>query len=407
MKYQISPPESLDAEIALPASKSMSNRALIISALSYSYAPVRNLSNSDDTIVLQKALLSNSTNFDVGPAGTAMRFITAFLSKIVGEWTVTGSDRMKKRPIKILVDALIELGAHIEYLENEGFPPLKITGSALYSKPIELEGNVSSQYISALLMIGPTVQGGLTLKLKGRIISRPYIAMTLKMMAHYGVNASWTDDTISIPQQDYKACEFTVEPDWSAASYWYQIVALMSGAQVFLPGLMKDSFQGDSRCAELFTQLGVSTSFTDKGAQLRNSDSLTDRMVVDFVNEPDLAQTFAVTCALKGVPFVFTGLQSLKIKETNRVAALIAELQKMGFVLTEPDDGSLAWTGETKEPEEQLETDTYEDHRMAMALAPAAICFPGIIIRDPGVVSKSYPAFWNDLANAGFTVSEM
>lgn len=402
MSYRVTAPKSLDAKIILPASKSISNRALIISALAYSAVPVKNLSKSDDTQVLLKALNSNSNMFDVGPAGTAMRFVTAFLSKVMGEWVVTGSERMKNRPIKILVDALIELGARIEYLEKEGYPPLKIFGSALYSKTIELEGNVSSQYISALLMIGPTVQGGLTLKLKHKIISKPYIRMTLNMMADFGVKAVWEGDTITIPQQNYVPRKFFVEPDWSAASYWYQIVSLIPGARVEIPDLTKESYQGDSRCGEFFKQLGVSTHWTKNGAQLENTGSTTEKLEIDFVDQPDLAQTFVVCCALKGIPFTFSGLHSLKIKETNRVAALITELAKMGYVITEPEEGVMAWDGLSIEPESKIEINTYEDHRMAMAFAPASVKFPGLLIKDPKVVSKSYPGYWGDLQTAGF-----
>ncbi|MFC0877635.1 3-phosphoshikimate 1-carboxyvinyltransferase [Saccharicrinis sp. FJH2] len=406
MQYSITAPKTIDARIVLPASKSISNRALIISGLSYSGIPVQNLSESDDTQVLLKALNSNSNVFDVGPAGTAMRFITAFLSKIMGEWVVTGSERMKNRPIKILVDALNELGARIEYMEKEGYPPLKIYGSALYSKTLELEGNISSQYISALLMIGPTVQGGLTLKLKNKIISKPYIRMTLRMMEYFGVKAEWEGDTITIAQQNYKPREFFVEPDWSAASYWYQMVSLVPGAKVEIPDLIKESYQGDSRCGELFEQLGVKTTYSDEGAVLENSGSTVEKLDVDFVDQPDLAQTFVVTCALKGIPFYFKGLHSLKIKETNRVAALIKELGKMGFVITEPEEGCMAWDGSTSEKKENIAIDTYEDHRMAMAFAPAAVMLPGIIINEPGVVSKSYPGYWKDLGLAGFNVIE-
>lgn len=406
MMYKITAPENIDSKINLPASKSISNRALILSALSYSAAPINNLSESDDTQVLLKALNSNSNVFDVGPAGTAMRFITAFLSKVLGEWTVTGSERMKNRPIGILVDALIELGARIEYLEKEGYPPLKIFGSALYGKTIELEGNVSSQYISALLMIGPSVQGGITLRLKNKIISRPYIKMTLDLMARFGVKATWDGDTITIPQQEYKPCEFTVEPDWSAASYWYQIISFIPGSRVEIPGLTAKSYQGDSRCGELFEKLGVKTTYTKNGAKLENTGMFEKEIDIDFVDQPDLAQTFAVTCALKGIRFNFCGLQTLKIKETDRIAALIAELGKLGCVINEPELGSLAWDGTKTAPPESIAINTYEDHRMAMAFAPAAVFFPNIAIAEPKVVSKSYPRFWEDLKHVGFVLSE-
>jgi 3-phosphoshikimate 1-carboxyvinyltransferase len=406
LKYGITAPQKIDVGIALPASKSISNRALIMSALSYSSIPVQNLSESDDTQVLYKALNSNTNIFDIGPAGTAMRFLTAFLSKIVGEWVITGSERMKKRPIKILVDALHQLGARIEYVENEGYPPLRIFGSSLQGKTIELDGNVSSQYISALLMIGPTLIDGLTLSLRGTIISRPYIRMTLDMMSHFGITSQWEGNTIHIPMQEYKPNTFAVEPDWSAASYWYQIAALSPGATVYLKGLVSDSYQGDSRCWQLFEQLGVSTIFDKSGARLNNNSDFVTDFEVDFLDQPDLAQTFVVTCLLKGITFNFSGLQSLKIKETNRVAALIAEARKLGFVLHEPFEGALSWRGETCKPNTELVIETYEDHRMAMAFAPASLQFDGLQIADPAVVSKSYPRFWDDLSMAGFVISQ-
>ena len=405
LKYGITAPENINVSIVLPSSKSISNRALIMSALSYSAIPVENLSESDDTQVMVKALNSNSNLFDVGPAGTAMRFLTAFLSKIVGEWVITGSDRMKKRPIKILVDALRELGARIEYTGIEGYPPLRIFGSSLQGKTLELEGNVSSQYISALLMIGPTVTDGLTLKLKGEIISRPYIRMTLDMMKHFGVKSKWEGNVIQIPMQEYKPATFTVEPDWSAASYWYQIAALSPGAVVMLKGLVSQSYQGDSRCWQLFKSLGVSTTFDKNGALLKNNNDFVTNFEADFLDQPDLAQTFVVTCLLKGITFNFTGLQSLKIKETNRVEALINEARKMGYVLFEPAEGSLSWRGETCEPHSNIEIETYEDHRMAMAFAPAALKFKGLHVVEPEVVSKSYPRFWDDLRSAGFEIT--
>lgn len=231
--------------------------------------------------------------------------------------------------------------------------------------------------------------------------------MTLRMMEHFGVKTNWDGNVISIPQQNYQPCEFFVEPDWSAASYWYQIVSLIPGAKVQIPDLAKDSYQGDSLCGDLFKQLGVKTTWSEKGAVLENSGSTIEKLDVDFVDQPDLAQTFVVTCALKGIPFYFKGLHSLKIKETNRVAALIKELGKMGFVIAEPEEGSMAWDGTPKEKPETIEIDTYEDHRMAMAFAPAAVMFPGITICEPGVVSKSYPGYWRDLEASGFKVSEV
>lgn len=408
MKYLIKAPEErLRASVQLPASKSISNRALILNALSYSPYDIQNLSDCDDTEVMVKALNSDSRDFDIKAAGTAMRFLTAFLSKIVGEWTITGTERMKNRPIKLLVDALNSLGARIEYMEKEGYPPLRIFGSALQGGEISLAGGVSSQYISALLMIAPLMENGLTLHLEGNIISRPYINLTLQLMEQFGVKATWNGQTIKILPQEYKPIRFTVESDWSAASYWYSIMALSKNAEIELLGLFKNSLQGDAAGAKLFAQLGVGTTFTDRGVMLKYNGNVTKKLIYNFVNEPDLAQTFVVTCVLLNIPFRFTGLQSLKIKETDRIEALKTELRKLGYLLTDSNDSILEWNGERCEPEADPIIATYEDHRMAMAFAPAALVLPkGLKVADPEVVTKSYPAYWEDLRKAGFALIE-
>lgn len=409
MKYLIKSPEDvLRASVQLPASKSISNRALILNALSYSPYDIQNLSDCDDTEVMVKALNSNGCDFDIKAAGTAMRFLTAFLSKVIGEWTITGTERMKNRPIKLLVDALNSLGARIEYVEKEGYPPLRIFGSALQGGEISLAGGVSSQYISALLMIAPLMENGLTLNLEGSIISRPYINLTLQLMEQFGVKATWNGQTIKILPQEYKPIHFIVESDWSAASYWYAMMALSTNAEVELLGLFKNSLQGDAAGAKLFAQLGVGTTFTDRGVRLKHNGNVAKKLVYNFVNEPDLAQTFVVVCVLLNIPFRFTGLQSLKIKETDRIEALKTELRKFGYLLTDSNDSILEWNGERCEPEADPVIATYEDHRMAMAFAPAAFILPqGIKIADPEVVTKSYPTFWDNLRKAGFTVKEV
>ena len=408
MKYLIKAPEErLRASVQLPASKSISNRALILNALSYSPYDIQNLSDCDDTEVMVRALNSDSRDFDIKAAGTAMRFLTAFLSKIVGEWTITGTERMKNRPIKLLVDALNSLGARIEYMEKEGYPPLRIFGSALQGGEISLAGGVSSQYISALLMIAPLMEKGLTLHLEGNIISRPYINLTLQLMEQFGVKAIWNGQTIKILPQEYKPIRFTVESDWSAASYWYSIMALSKNAEIELLGLFKNSLQGDAAGAKLFAQLGVGTAFTDRGVVLKYNGNAVKKLIYNFVNEPDLAQTFVVTCVLLNIPFRFTGLQSLKIKETDRIEALKTELRKLGYLLTDSNDSILEWNGERCEPEADPIIATYEDHRMAMAFAPAALVLPkGLKVADPEVVTKSYPAYWEDLRKAGFALIE-
>ena len=378
MKYLIKAPEErLRASVQLPASKSISNRALILNALSYSPYDIQNLSDCDDTEVMVKALNSDSRDFDIKAAGTAMRFLTAFLSKIVGEWTITGTERMKNRPIKLLVDALNSLGARIEYIEKEGYPPLRIFGSALQGGEISLAGGVSSQYISALLMIAPLMENGLTLHLEGNIISRPYINLTLQLMEQFGVKATWNGQTIKILPQEYKPIRFTVESDWSAASYWYSIMALSKNAEIELLGLFKNSLQGDAAGAKLFAQLGVGTTFTDRGVVLKYNGNAVKKLIYNFVNEPD------------------------------RIEALKTELRKLGYLLTDSNDSILEWNGERCEPEADPIIATYEDHRMAMAFAPAALVLPkGLKVADPEVVTKSYPAYWEDLRKAGFALIE-
>ncbi len=409
MKYIVSKPDkTLKGSIVLPGSKSVANRALIIHALSYSPYPIENLSDSDDTRVMEQVFNSNTNHFDIGHAGTAMRFLTAFLAQIVGEWTITGSERMKQRPIGILVDALNKLGARIEYLDNEGFPPLKIFGSHLKGCVLELDGSVSSQYISALLMIAPTLEDGLTLRLKNKITSRPYIEMTLKLMEQFGVKSVWKGNEIRIAEQTYKARPFSVEADWSGASYWYQMAVMADDVDVELIGLTTESLQGDAQIAKWFDQLGIDTVATEKGSKLvKNGKPLPKNLNLNFIENPDVAQTFAVLCVMKQIPFHFTGLETLKIKETNRIAALQDELAKFGAQITEPAHGELSWNG-TFPLEKQAvpEIETYHDHRMALAFAPACQVYGPVAIVDPMVITKSYPAYWEDLKKVGFEVSE-
>ena len=404
MNYRIMAPKNrFRASVQLPASKSISNRALILNALSYSPYEVENLSDCDDTNLMVKALNSNERDFNVGAAGTTMRFLTAFLSKVVGEWTITGTERMQNRPIKVLVDALNALGARIEYIGKEGYPPLRIFGSALQGGEISLAGNVSSQYISAILMIAPLTEKGVVLHLEGELISKPYVHLTLQLMKQFGVNASWVGQTIRVMPQEYTPIRFTVESDWSAASYWYEIMAFSKNAEIELLGLFKNSLQGDAAGAKLFAQLGVGTKYTPRGVVLYHNGNSCRKLVYNFVDEPDLAQTFVVVCTLLNIPFRFTGLQSLKIKETDRIEALKTELRKLGYLLSDSNNSILEWNGERCEPEDHPVIATYEDHRMALAFAPAALLIPeGIEIAHAEVVSKSYPHYWEDLQEAGF-----
>ena len=408
MQIKVTAPAKIHTTIQLPSSKSISNRALIINALGNGTHHPENLSDCDDTRVMIRALNDDKETIDIMAAGTAMRFLTAYLSVTPGTRIITGTERMQQRPIQVLVNALRELGADIEYVANDGFPPLRITGRELRKDTISLPGNVSSQYISALLMIAPVLTNGLTIRLTGDIISRPYINLTLQLMNDFGVRAEWTDDhRLKVEPQAYHSTPFYVESDWSAASYWYQIVALSKEAEVTLPGLFKDSYQGDSQVAGIFRSLGVETIYKDKTVILKKNGKSVERLDYDFINHPDLAQTFVVTCALLNIPFRFTGLQSLKIKETDRRAALITEMRKLGYILHETDGSVLSWEGERCTTEEHPAIDTYEDHRMAMAFAPTCLALPEILINNPQVVSKSYPRYWEDLRQAGFIIKEV
>ncbi|MFV0390361.1 MAG: 3-phosphoshikimate 1-carboxyvinyltransferase [Paludibacteraceae bacterium] len=392
-------PENIKLTITLPASKSISNRVLILNALSYSPYDIQNLSDCDDTRVMVKSFESNSTHFDVGAAGTSMRFLTAFLAKTLGEWTITGSERMKNRPIKILVEALNTLGGKVEYLEKVGFPPLKIYGSAIIGGAIDLNGDISSQYISALMMIAPSMLDGLKINLKGKIISKPYIQMTQGMMREFGVKVDFNGSKIDIRPQTYQPIPYVVEGDWSASSYWYEILAIAGAGQIRLNGLNQNSLQGDSEVVAIFENFGIQTKFRKEGIILTTNGKVRiTHYEFDFTNIPDLAQTVVVTCCLKGISFHFVGLESLKIKETDRIRALITELKKLGYILSEPVDGELAWDGEKCKAEKLPNIETYEDHRMAMAFAPVALIQP-MTIKNPEVVSKSYPDFWKDIEN--------
>ena len=414
MQYTITAPSRLQHTAQLPASKSISNRALIIHALSGGRILPENLSNCDDTEVIISALQDNPYEINIKAAGTAMRFMTAYLAVKEGEEHVlTGTERMKHRPIGVLVDALRFLGADISYVGEEGFPPLLIKGRKLEGGELEVPGNISSQYISALLMIGPVLKEGLTLHLTGDVISRPYIDLTLWTMREFGADAEWSDfETIEVRPQPYRERAYYIENDWSGASYWYEIMALSKNRDdvIRLEGLMDGSKQGDSSVRYIFSLLGVKTQFktTEQGVPttitLKHSGRCVPRLEYDFVNSPDLAQTFVVTCAMLGVPFHFRGLSTLKIKETDRIKALKTEMKKFGFVLKDANGSELIWDGERCEPDMESGIDTYEDHRMALAFAPAVLRMDSLRINNPQVVTKSYPHFWNDLQNAGFKV---
>lgn len=405
MNYRIFPPEEMiDVAINLPLSKSISNRALIINALTPNALPLGAIAKCNDTDAMVEALASDSENVNIGAAGTAMRFLTAYFASTPGRTvTLDGSARMRQRPIKALVDALRECGAKIEYIENEGFPPLRIEGQELEGGVVSLPASISSQYISALLMVAPLMKRGLTINLEGEITSRPYILMTLSMMSHWGVDCEFEGNVIKIPHASYNAVPFEVEADWSAASYWYEISALSAGC-VALNGLYEKSTQGDSLLMKYFEELGVDSQFEDGELSLMPSPEQHSHIELDLSEQPDIAQTIAVTCCLLRIPFKLTGLATLKIKETDRLEALKTELEKLSFDLRVEHDSVLIWDGEQHPVFERPCIDTYDDHRMAMAFAPVALYLPGLVINDVDVVAKSYPQYWEHLAQAGFTV---
>ena len=407
MVIRLHAPEGpLKARIPLPASKSESNRALILAALGGKGSHLQNLSPARDTQTMQALLASTETTRDVKDAGTTMRFLTAFLSIQPGEYVLTGTERMQKRPIGILVDALRETGADIRYANEDGYPPLLINGKvSLLGGDLSVRGDVSSQYISALMMIGPYLQGGLHLHLTGKVGSRPYIQMTASLMAAFGVTAEWNGNNIYIPEGRYQPASYTIESDWSAASYWYSMALLRPGSDLFLEGLRPSSFQGDSDIANTMRLLGVETTFEAGGARIQ-SVGLPEKippLSFDMTDTPDLAQTWAVAAASLGIPLSMSGLESLRIKETDRILALQQELAPFGVSLKETKPGLFSLSGSFQPASHTIET--YEDHRMAMSFAPLATRQESLEIKEPGVVAKSYPSFWEDLVKAGFSIS--
>lgn len=401
--------------IQLTGSKSECNRALIMQAISNGKIRVENISGAADTVTLANILRTHTSYMglpqsditpviDVGPAGTAMRFLTALLSLQNGEKILTGTERMKQRPIGILAEALKKLGAEINYTQKDGYPPLKITGP-LQQKTNELsvQGDISSQYISALLLIASSLPSGLRLTIEGELTSRPYVEMTLAMLEQAGIKHEWKNNVISIENQPFTEATIAVEPDWSAASYWYSIAALSHEAEIFLPGLNGYSLQGDSRITEIMANFGITSQFKNGGVFIKKDPKPLLRKIFDFKECPDLAQTVIVVCAALGHNATFTGLETLKIKETDRVRALQDELQKIGVNLIEKNQTyKLDCSGLTLP--QKLTVKTYEDHRMAMAFAPLALVIDELVIEDYKVVEKSYPDFWNDLQKAGFQI---
>ena len=396
----------LRGQIALPSSKSISNRLLLIRALSPGGFDIDRLSDSDDTRVLQEGLQSTADVVDIGHAGTSMRFLTAYFAATGRAKTITGSERMKNRPIGELVDTLNQLGADISYLEKQGFPPIRTSGKPLSGNTVEIDGGVSSQFISAMLLVAPVLPEGLKIRIAGDSVSSSYIKMTLELMNRAGAKTSRTGNVIVVEPQEYRSGNITVERDWSAASYWYEAVSLSEDAEILLEGVSDNSLQGDSVAAQIFESLGVRTEYSDAGALLTKTKPDRSFRHIDFIEAPDLVQTVAVALCMQNIPFRFEGVKTLKVKETDRIAALRNELLKTGYCIEEPAPGVIEWTGKRTSPAKDICISTYHDHRMAMAFAPAAIVFPGLQIEDPGVVSKSYPRFWDDLEKVGFTVEK-
>lgn len=425
-------PQKLRASVSLPTSKSICARALVVQHLCLQPVALVGLSDCDDTQAIKQGLETVKEEgalpkvVDIGAAGTAMRFLTALFAATPHlEVFLTGSERMQERPIGALVEALRQLGADIVYAKNEGFPPLRIRGKQLAGGTISLPADISSQYVSALLMIAPTTLQGVSLQLVGKVASAPYIKMTIEVMKSFGVEARWEGERIGVEagQHYTRNCPYVVESDWSAASYWYEIVALHHNAQakILLKGLRENSLQGDAVCAQWFENLGVKTTFIEEGAILEKvfSESDAARMAtsnwstnscsqkeanepilsLDFTDAPDLAQTFVVTSALLSRAFSFKGLESLRIKETDRIAALITELKKMGKQLICEGEGELYYSPTDDAPAQSSKViSTYNDHRMALAFAPAALRFPHLSIAHPEVVAKSYPTYWTHLS---------
>ncbi len=410
------PDRHIQGAIHLDGSKSISNRALIIRALCGQHFEIKNLSTSRDTQLMQQLLAADGETLDAGAAGTTFRFLTAYLAAHTDRTRIlTGTERMKQRPIRLLVDALRKLGAHIEYLENEGYPPLRISphgGLGSSDNRLSIPADTSSQYLSALLMIAPTLPNGLELTLVGNLVSRPYLEMTLRMMAYFGIGHEWEEDVIRVQPGAYQPREFTVEADWSAASYHYALAALSDTCDLRLHGLFEDSWQGDSALPGMMRSFGVETRFEGHTAHLTKQPGAAAKPFFewDFLPCPDIAQTLAVVCGAMGVQGLFTGLETLRIKETDRIAALQNELAKVQVFLSK-----LPTRFAKKSEKEYFMLEgkavvegspvfqTYEDHRMAMAFAPLAM-LGEVGIEEPKVVDKSYPAFWVDLKQLGFLI---
>lgn len=411
MNYRITAPQAINANIKLPASKSISARALVIRALCPTAPLPTGIAMCDDTDALMRGLDTTRGRIDVGAAGTAMRFLTAFHAARPGnDVTIDGCERMCERPIAPLVDALRQLGANIDYAGREGFPPLHITGTTLSGgRSIIMPGNVSSQFTSALMMIGPTI-GGLEIELTGDIVSAPYIDMTMAIMRHYSIDCRWTDRIITIPAGEYHPEPLDVEADWSAASYWMALQALLPNSRISLTGLQPDSWQGDSRMLTFMQQMGMRAQWAQNGAlslDMANAACCCCSTFADLNGTPDLAPTMIVMLCLMGRPFRITGLSTLVIKESNRIEALQQELSKLGYCIQIEGNDAVSWHFQSCAPQSQPCIDTHGDHRIAMAMALASARWQGIVMSNAEVVGKSYPTYWKDLSHSGFIIEQI
>lgn len=408
MNYKIKFAQNhLKGDVFLPFSKSISNRLLVIHAFTNHAFAIFNLSESDDTRHMKEAFEGDGDEVNIGHAGTAMRFLTAFFAAATVKKTITGSERMKNRPIGELVNALNSIGADIKYAEKPGYPPLITSGKPLSGDTISLRGSISSQYITALLLIAPVLPNGLTINITDTLISSSYVKLTLEMMKYFGIEFKWEGNTISIPPQKYTPRDYVVEADWSGASYWYQLAMLADSAEISLHGLFPDSAQGDAAIAGMFQRIGVATRYDNNRIIISRQPVECNFFEADFINTPDMVQTFVVSLCMRGIPFRISGAQTLRIKETDRIFALQKEMAKFGYLIQEPEPGTLTWDGKKGEAMNGITIDTYDDHRMALAFAPAALIYPGIVINHAEVVTKSYPQYWEQMQAFGMKVEEV
>ena len=398
--------KKLSGNLKLTGSKSISNRLLILQALSGKMSPLSNLSNSDDTTVMLKALSTKEGTIDIGIAGTAMRFLTAYLAIQDADFILTGASRMKERPIKDLVDALRSLGADIGYLEKDGYPPLSIKGKKLIGGALSIKADTSSQFISAILMISPYFEKGIQLQLVGEVLSRPYIEMTLNLMQRQGVNHEWVGDTITVLPGAYTDQVSEVESDWSSISYVFELAALSESAEISLERVDQVSVQGDQEGMNYFKKLGIDSSIDNGVLTIRKQTDFIRPELLEFdcTKTPDLAQTLAATTCALGIPMNISGLKSLPIKETDRLMALKVELEKCGAQVTIVDNEALEIIPGPAFSDKDFTFETYGDHRMALCLAPLALVSNSVTLNNPRVVNKSYKSYWDDLTSLGFNV---